>query len=147
MGNAVYNRSPRWLTTKSHGSSGFGIQESPWRKSTVRPQRGKVIAAETYEFLKGLCSQIETAASSLSFTVDVATPLFGGPKPLPISCLGDPQETPQHNAPSAASRARWGYDSNGAKSNAKGCRLVFLAVSVRLRGGPRPSRSGTYRRG
>ena len=41
----------------------------------------------------------------------------------------------------------WGYDSNGAKSNAKGCRLVSLAVSVRLRGGPRPSRSGTYRRG
>ena len=40
-----------------------------------------------------------------------------------------------------------GYDSNGAKSNAKGCRLVSLAVSVRLRGGPRPSRSGTYRRG
>ena len=41
----------------------------------------------------------------------------------------------------------WGYDSNGAKSNAKGCRFVSLAVSVRLRGGPRPSRSGTYRRG
>ena len=41
----------------------------------------------------------------------------------------------------------WGYDSNGAKSNAKGCRLVSLAVSVQLRGGPRPSRSGTYRRG
>ena len=40
-----------------------------------------------------------------------------------------------------------GYDSNGAKSNAKGCRLVSLAVSVQLRGGPRPSRSGTYRRG
>ena len=40
-----------------------------------------------------------------------------------------------------------GYDSNGAKSNAKGCRLVPLAVSVRLRGGPRPSRSGTCRRG
>ena len=33
----------------------------------------------------------------------------------------------------------WGYDSNGAKSNAKGCRLVSLAVSVRLRGGPHPS--------
>ena len=40
-----------------------------------------------------------------------------------------------------------GYDSNGAKSNAKGCRLVSLAVSVRLRGGPRPSRSGASRRG
>ena len=40
-----------------------------------------------------------------------------------------------------------GYDSNGAKSNAKGRRLVSLAVSVRLRGGPRPSRSGTSRRG
>ena len=39
---------------------------------------------------------------------------------------------------------RGGYDSNGAKSNAKGCRLVSLAVSVRLRGGSRPSRSGTY---
>ena len=40
-----------------------------------------------------------------------------------------------------------GYDSNGAKSNAKGRRLVSLAVSVRLRGGSRPSRSGTSRRG
>ena len=39
-----------------------------------------------------------------------------------------------------------GYDSNGAKSNAKGRRLVSLAVSVRLRKGPRLSRSGTSRR-
>ena len=53
---------------------------------------------------------------------------------------------PPHQPRQPASVCR-GYDSNGAKSNAKGCRLVSLAVSVRLRGGPRPSRSGTYRRG
>ena len=44
-------------------------------------------------------------------------------------------------------KLKWVYDSNGAKSNAKGRRLVSLAVSGRLRGGPHPSRSGTSRRG
>ena len=62
-----------------------------------------------------------------------APELYGGP--YPFVQTGD------------IANSKAGCDSNGAKSNARGRRLVSLAVSVRLRRGPCPSRSGTSRRG